>query len=107
MSWYFDEYLWIKKYCNIECKRSYFRCILYSISRDGAVNRLNNSVLENKGVLQMDFGANKTPGEIIGEVAFGGTYFNKTFILVLIESSTKCHKKNLISWKTLIKSFIV
>ena len=28
-----------------------FRCILWSISRDEAVNRLNNSVLEDKGVL--------------------------------------------------------
>ena len=45
----------------------------------------------------MDFSANKTPGEIIGEGAFGGTYFNKRSILVLIESGTKCHKKNLIS----------
>ena len=29
-----------------------FRCILWGISRDEAVNRLNNSVLENKGLLQ-------------------------------------------------------
>ena len=28
-----------------------FRCILQGISRDEAVNRLNNSVLEDKGVL--------------------------------------------------------
>ena len=28
-----------------------FRCILWGISRDEAVNRLNNSVLEDKGVL--------------------------------------------------------
>ena len=28
-----------------------FRCILLGISRDEAVNRLNNSVLEDKGVL--------------------------------------------------------
>ena len=28
-----------------------FRCILWGISRDEAVNRLNNSVLEYKGVL--------------------------------------------------------
>ena len=27
------------------------RCILWSISRDEAVNRLNNSVFEDKGVL--------------------------------------------------------
>ena len=28
-----------------------FRCILWGISRDEAVNRLNNSVLKDKGVL--------------------------------------------------------
>ena len=28
-----------------------FSCILWGISRDEAVNRLNNSVLEEKGVL--------------------------------------------------------
>ena len=34
-----------------------FRCILWGISRDEAVNRLN-SVLKDKGVLQMNFGEN-------------------------------------------------
>ena len=28
-----------------------FRCIIWCISRDEAANRLNNSVLEDKGVL--------------------------------------------------------
>ena len=28
-----------------------YRCILWGISRDEAVNRLNNSALEDKGVL--------------------------------------------------------
>ena len=28
-----------------------FRCILWGFSRDEALNRLNNSVLDNKGVL--------------------------------------------------------
>ena len=45
----------------------------------------------------MDIVANKTPGETIREGAFGGTYFNKTSVLVLFESSTKCHKNNFIS----------
>ena len=31
----------------------------------------------------------------------------ETFILVLLESGTKNHGKNLISWKILIRSFIV
>ena len=29
-----------------------FRCILWGVSRDEAVNRLNNSVLEDKSVLK-------------------------------------------------------
>ena len=32
-----------------------FRCILWGISRHEAVSRLNNSVLEDSGVLQMNF----------------------------------------------------
>ena len=56
-----------------------FRCIFWGISRDEAVNRLNNSVLEEKGVLLMDFGANKTPAEVIREGAFGGTYFRDIY----------------------------
>ena len=28
-----------------------FRCILWGISKDEAINRLNNSVLEDKGLL--------------------------------------------------------
>ena len=44
-----------------------FRCILWGISRDEAVNRLNNSVLRDKGVLQINFSANKTPGAFEGE----------------------------------------
>ena len=46
-------------------------CILQGISSDEAVNRLNNSALEDKGVLLMDFGANKTPVEVNKEGAFG------------------------------------
>ena len=51
MSWCFDDCLWVKKYCNIEYKSADFRCLLWGISRDEAVHRLNNSVLEDKGVL--------------------------------------------------------
>ena len=41
----------------------------------------------------MDFGANKTSVQVIKKGVFGGTYF----ILMLIESGTKNHGKNLIS----------
>ena len=66
-----------------------FRCILWGISRDEAVNRLN-SVLEDKGVLQMDFGANKTPVEVIKNGAFGRTYFRNIYSCI----SGKCYKKS-------------
>ena len=71
------------------------RCILWGISKDEAVNRFNNSVLEDKGVLQMDFDANKTPIDVNKEGAFGATYFRN--ILELLESGTESHGKNSIS----------
>ena len=43
----------------------------------------------------MEFGANKTPVEVISEGAFGGTYFRD--ILVLMKSGTKIHGKNSIN----------
>ena len=54
----------------------------------------------------MDFRTNKTPGEVIREGAFGGTYFRDIY-LMLMTSGSKIHWKNLISWKILIKSIIV
>ena len=35
----------------LNVKRVDFRCILWGISRDEAVNKFNNAVLEDKGVL--------------------------------------------------------
>ena len=52
-----------------------YRCILWSFSKNETVNILNNSVLEDKGVLYVNFCANKTLVEVIKEGAFGGTYF--------------------------------
>ena len=54
----------------------------------------------------MDFGANKTPVEVIREGAFGGTYFRDIYSVI----TGKWYKK---SWKEsdqlkdLIRSFIV
>ena len=59
-----------------------FRCILWGISRDEAANRLNNSALEHKVVLQMDFGTNKTPVQIIREGALGVTCFRDIHSIV-------------------------
>ena len=49
------------------------------ISTGEAVNRLNNSVLEDKDILYMDFGANKTSVKVIEEDAFEGTYFRDIY----------------------------
>ena len=73
-----------------------YRCILWGVSKNEAVNILNNSVLEDKGNLYLDFSANTTPVEGIKQGAFGGTYL-ETFILVLLKIGTESHGKNLIS----------
>ena len=49
----------------------------------------------------MDFGANKTPVEVIKQGAFGGIY-----MLVMIVNGAESHGKNLMSWEILIKSII-
>ena len=41
----------LKNIAILKVKGLDFSCILWGISRDEAVNRLNNSVLEDKGVL--------------------------------------------------------
>ena len=69
-----------------------FRCTLWGITKGEAINRLNNSVLGNSGVLKMDFGANKTHVEVIKEGAIGGTYFRDIYSGI----NGKQYKK---SWK--------
>ena len=58
------------------------------------MNRLTNSLLNDKGALEMDFGANKTSIEVINEGTFGGTYFRDIYSGV----TEKWCKK---SWKQL------
>ena len=41
----------LKNIAKLYVKEVDLRCILWGISKDEVVNRLNNSVLENKGVL--------------------------------------------------------
>ena len=41
----------LKNIAILNVKGVYFRCILWGISRDEVANRLNISVLENKGAL--------------------------------------------------------
>ena len=68
-----------------------FRCILWGISRDEAVNRLNNSVVKDKSFIN-GFGTNKTPIEVIREGTFGGTYFRDIYSSI----NGKWYRK---SWK--------
>ena len=65
----------LKNIVILNAKSVDYRFILWSISKNEAVIILNNSVLEDKGVLLMSFGTNKTPVEIIKEGTFGETYF--------------------------------
>ena len=53
----------------------------------------------------MDFGTNKMPVEELKKVRLA-VLILETFILVLLESGTENHEKNLISWKILIRSII-
>ena len=82
----------LKNIAVLNAKGADFRCVLLCISKNDSINRLNNSVLEDRGVLLMDFGANKTPVEIIKEDTFGGTYFRDIYSGV----NGKWYKK---SWK--------
>ena len=41
----------LKNIATLNVKGVNFRCILWGISRDEVINRLNNSVLDNKGAL--------------------------------------------------------
>ena len=66
-----------------------FRCILWDISKNKAINRLNNSC-------KMKFGANKTPVEVIKEGEFRGTFFRDIYSGVTRKYYKK-HRKNLIS----------
>ena len=50
MSWCFDDCL-LQTIAIWNVKGTGFRCILWVISRNEVVNRLNDSVLEDKGVL--------------------------------------------------------
>ena len=64
----------LKSIATLNVKGVDCRCISWGISKKEVVSILNNSVLEDKVV--MDFGANKTPAEIIkiGEFGFRDIY---------------------------------
>ena len=82
----------VKVIAILNAKGVAYMCILWGISKIHAINRLNNSALEAKGILHIDFDANKIPIKVNKEGAFGGTYFRDIYS-VLMESGTKCHEK--------------
>ena len=51
MSWFIMTAYELKNIAILNVKGVDFRCILWGISRNEAANRLNNSVLGNKGML--------------------------------------------------------
>ena len=69
-----------------------YRCYVFNMSENDAVKQLNNSVLDKKRSIIMDFGANMTPVEVIKKGAFGGTYFKDIYCNV----NDKWYKN---SWK--------
>ena len=82
----------LKQIATLNVKDADFSCISWDNSKNEAVNILSNSELEDKGVSQTDFGANKTPIAEIREGAFGGTYFRDIYSGI----NGKWYKK---SWK--------
>ena len=82
----------LKNIALLNAKGVDYRCILWGISKNDAITMLNNSVLEDKGVLLMNFGANKTV-EVINEGAFGGTYFRDIYSSVNGKWYTKSWKE--------------
>ena len=86
----------LKNIAILNAKGVDYRCILWDISKNDAVNTLNNSVLEDKGILKMDFDVNKTPVDVIKEGQFGGTYFRDIYSSVM-GSGIESHGKSLIS----------
>ena len=47
-----------------------YRCVTWNMAKNGAINRI---------IMNMNFGTNKTPIEIVKEGAFGGTYFRDIY----------------------------
>ena len=65
----------LKNIATLSAKGNTFRCLLMGISKNKALNRLNNSVTYNMSIVNMDFNPNKTSMEITKEGAFGVTCF--------------------------------
>ena len=51
MSWYINDGFWIRNIAKLNIKGVDYRCALWNITRNYAINRLNNSELDDKGTL--------------------------------------------------------
>ena len=76
----------LKDFMILNIKGVDYRCYVFNMNKNDAINLLNNSVLDNKVHLE----------EPILE----------TFILVLMINGIESHGKNLMIWRILIKSAI-
>ena len=55
MSWYINDNLWIKNIAILNVIGIDYRCVLRNMSKNDAINRLNNSKLDDKGTLWIWF----------------------------------------------------
>ena len=51
MSWYINDGLWIKNIGILNEKGVEYRCVLWNITKNDAINRLNNSILDDEGIM--------------------------------------------------------
>ena len=86
----------LKKIAILNVRGVDYKCILWGISGNKAVNILNKSILEDKDVLQMEFISSETPIEIIKEKHLKELN-SDAFVQVLMKNGIKIHGKNLVS----------
>ena len=51
MSWYINDGLWIKNIGILNVKGVEYRCVLLNMTKNDAINRLNNSILDDEGTI--------------------------------------------------------
>ena len=93
----------LKNIAILNVKRVDYRCVLWEVTKNDAINMLGNSISDDKGTLWIWILVQiKSPVEVIKEGAFGGTYFRDIYS----GANGKWHRKSwkkLMSWEILIK----
>ena len=83
----------LKNIAILNVKRVDYRCVLWEVTKNDAINMLGNSISDDKGTLWIWILVQiKSPVEVIKEGAFGGTYFRDIYS----GANGKWHRK---SWK--------